>query len=441
MSDREDNKNLSRRERRRAQLEERAQTPDEDEAEAEVEAGESDESAAEDEESEETEGESEEQAARAESESKPGKPSKTDKKRSRQEERSATANVRDRNKRLREQAAQKRRGKRDREREAAVARGLDASEMVDDVLARGTHRTVEFIRRHFSMIQWVVVLGIAAGIGWSIYSWKSKKNVAKSSDVLMAGVEAELGRVMAEPAKPEEAKLDPRPHFTTEEARLQAAAQGYDNAEKASPGSGTAILAKLGRAGVLYDEGKFDEAKANYEAVLSSPLAKHDADVRLRAVEGIGMSLEAKGDADGSLKWFQDLEKAEEPGFSALGLYHQARVALNKGDKQKAKELLGKVNEKLEKERSPYAAGSYLERASRDLMAIVDPTTAPASPASYTPEQLAALKEQIAKDPTKLKKMLEDLGKMKVPEPMAPPPLPEELPLPEEPAPAPSGAP
>lgn len=444
MAEQEDEKQLSRRARRRAQAESEAtesatESADDDSAEASDEA---------EEQAEPGEESSDDEAAASPTEdSAPKKLSKSEKKRAKQEQKSATSAVRDRNRRLREQGAERRGSKRSRERQAAVARGLDASEMMDDALARGTHATTQFIRKHFSLLQWVVVLGIAGGIGWQIYSWRANKTAGKTSDGLMSGVDAELGRVGTPSGNPDEAALEFRPSFTTEEARLEAAEKAFAESEKAKPGSGTSILATLGRAGVLYDQGKYDDAKGLYEKVQGSELAKHDADVRLRALEGVGLCLEAKGDADGALKVFVDLEKSDEPGFGSLGLYHQARVHVTRGEKDKGKELLAKVTEKLAKEKSPYQTASYVEKAAKDLMAVIDPSTAPASGSSYTPEQIEQMREAILKDPTKLKKMLEDMGKLKVPSmpPMDDPggaPMPMPMPMPEpEPAPPGSGAP
>lgn len=444
MTEQEDEKQLSRRARRRARAESEETEAEQASAEAE-EAEERSEAEADEESSAEDEARDASSESAGEEEAGASKKlSKSEKKRAKQEEKSATSAVRDRNRRLREQGAQKRKSKRDRERHAAVARGLDASEMVDDALARGTHATTQFIRRYSSAIQWVVVLGVAAGIGYQIYSWRSNKTAGKTSDALMSGVDSELGRV-GESGNPDEAALSSRPSFPTEEARVEAAEKAFKEASAVKPGSGTSILAMLGHAGVLYDQGKFDEAKGLYEKVQASELAKHDADVRLRSLEGVGLCLEAKGDADGALKVFVDLEKSDEPGFASLGLYHQARVAVAKGEKDKAKELLTKVNEKLTKEKSPFQTSSYVEKASRDLMAVIDPTTAPAGGTSYSTEQIEQMREAILKDPTKLKKMLEDMGKLKVPQmpPMedpggAPPPLPAPEP---EPAPPGSGAP
>ncbi len=411
MSDKDESQ-TSRRARRRAERE-RAES---EEAKAAAEAaegedveGEGDGDGEDDEEREAAADEASEESA--EEAPAPRAPNRAERRAARKKkaegEASSASDIRDRNVRLREKAAQRRREK--RERETAVARGLDAGEMVDDALARATHGATEFIRKHFNIVQWVIVLGIAGGIGWQIWSWRYGKNVAKASDELMQAVAAEQGLVGR--------TLDPAleglvPTFDTDEARLKQAEEEYREALELREGSGTAILAKLGLAGVLYDQGKHDEAIAAYEEVKGSELAKHDADVRVRALEGIGLSQEAKGDTDAALKTFRELENSEVPGMKALGLLHQARVSFSKGEKDKAKELAKQAQEHATKELSPYQTAGYLDSASRELLAAIDPSLAPPTSApAYSQEEIDALRDQIMKDPTKLEKMLKDLGK------------------------------
>jgi Tfp pilus assembly protein PilF len=317
--------------------------------------------------------------------------------------------IRDRNKRLRAEAARKRRAKRERERGGAAAQGLDASELVDDALARGSHAATKWVRNNFGLLQWGLLLVVAGVIGWQIYAWRTKRSLEKNSDELFAAVEAETGLVGAPPS--EDPTFNPKRTFATHAERLKAAEEEYRSAAKALAGKGPGILAEFGLAGVLYDQGKYDEALQNYESVLGSPLAKHDADVRFRAIEGVGLCREAKGDAPGAEKAFKELEAADSPGFVALALFHQARLAYAAGKKDKVKELLKKSKEKAETDKSPFATASYLERASRELLAAVDPTVARAPSSQYSPEQMDALKEQIMNDPSKLKKMLEDMQK------------------------------
>lgn len=342
-----------------------------------------------------------------------------------------TEAIRDRNQRIREEAAAKRRRKRESEaRQANVRSNLEASELVDDALARGTHAATGFLKAHFNKIQWIVVLGIAGGIGYQIYAHRRDKAEAAATDKLVAGVEAELARVggAAEPDQMTGIE-DTRKSFDDHKERLAAAEKAY----RAAVGPDTTgTLARLGLAGALFDQGKFQEAAKEYQAVRLSQLAGKDADVRCRAIEGIGLSEEGQGRLDQALAAFGELAKSDVPGFGALGLYHQARITNQKGDREKAKELAKSALEKLEKAKGsdktmPGEQPSFTEGAARDLLASIDPSAAarPSVP-SLTPEQIQKLTEQ-AQGGEVTREKLDQLLK--------------ELQLNQVPAPAPSAAP
>jgi len=94
----------------------------------------------------------------------------------------------------------------------------------------------------------------------------------------------------------------------------------------------------------LFELGKIDEAQAAYKAFLdkskSSPL-------RFVALEGLGYTLEAKGDLDGALARFSEMDPDPAKPGSGLGeeraLWHQGRIYTAKGDKAKAVEALKKL--------------------------------------------------------------------------------------------------
>ena len=143
-----------------------------------------------------------------------------------------------------------------------------------------------------------------------------------------------------------------------------------------SPGTAAAILARLGEAGVLLDQGKWDDAAAAYRDVKQSPLAAADPDVRGRAMEGVGFALEGKGDRDAALKAFAEIESAQVKGFIELSLYHQARLLAKKGEKEKAVELIKKAEERL-KTASGEAAPTFVKGMLGELHRKVDPASAP----------------------------------------------------------------
>ncbi len=326
--------------------------------------------------------------------------------------------AKDRNQRIREEAAARRRSKRDDERRrAAPARNLDAGEMVDDALARGTHNLGLWLKKNFSVIQWVVVLGVAGGIGYKIYSVRHERTIGETSDKLIAAVDAEAGSVGEQNTEPDRytGLTDDRPHFATEEERLKAAAAAYNAAASTSLGS----FAKLGEAGILFDQGKYKEALAAYEAVRDSDLAKRDNDVRGRGIEGVGLSQEALGNTDAALKSFRELENSGIAGFGVLGIYHQARVSYAKGDVEKAKELVTTARKKLEdkakdKPRVPGMPPGYLEASVRDLLSIIDPSAAAsmAMPSGIDPAMLQRLRGESANGkmtPERLQELLKGL--------------------------------
>jgi tetratricopeptide (TPR) repeat protein len=121
-----------------------------------------------------------------------------------------------------------------------------------------------------------------------------------------------------------------------------------------------------------------------------------DADVRARATEGVGYALEGKGDVDGALAAFKELESID--GSKEQGQYHQARLLLAKGDKDGAKAIAKPLSEKLH---APSEAKKLVNLANDvdDLLRRIDPAAAPAKPAlgnkPMSPDDMAQLQEMI----------------------------------------------
>ncbi len=321
------------------------------------------------------------------------------------------ANIRDRNRRLRAAAAARRRRARKKESQAAAAVGLDAGEMVDDVFTRTTHTVTTFVRKNFKILQWGIIVLVVGGIGWQVYSWKTNKKLAQTSDQLFAGIEAESGRLGApeDEGKPnEDGIVDPTPIYRTAEERLKAAEKAYRDAAAAKKTPSTVALATLGLAGVQYDQGKFKEAHGSFAEVAASELAKQDIDVRGRALEGAAMSLEAAKDLPGALNGFKQLEGVDAPRFKRLAKFHQARVLIAQDKKDEAKKILVELREKLTKndkgETDPLAMlsgpRSYLNRSVDDLLRSIDPSAVPATgmpPGGLDPAALQRMIEQFKK--------------------------------------------
>jgi tetratricopeptide (TPR) repeat protein len=325
----------------------------------------------------------------------------------------APEQIKDRNKRLRAEAAARRRAAREEERAEAAAEGLAASELVDDAVARTTAAAGKWLKQHFSVLQWVIVAAVAGGLGWTIHEWRARKITGKASDALFAGVEAERGRIGApeDRGKPDPVTgmRDPTRLFRTPAERSAAAAKAYASAIDDRKGSGTSILARLGAAGVSYDLGKWDDAIAGYEAVAQTPLAAGDAWIRARALEGLGLAREGKGDRDGAMKAYKEMETLDVKGMKELALYHQARLHLDRGERDRAKELAKKLRERLDALPAEYKPAAYLDEMTTELMRSIDPKAVPDTP-QMSLEQIKELQRLIQQSPEKLIELQRQMG-------------------------------
>ncbi|HEY6081198.1 MAG TPA: tetratricopeptide repeat protein [Polyangiaceae bacterium] len=299
------------------------------------------------------------------------------KKKRRASEASEPETIRDRNERVRAEAAEKRRSRREREQGGAPRRNLDASEMMDDALARSTHAAAGFLRSHFNKVQWVILLGLVGWIGWEVYSWRHTRQAEKATSALFKALSAETGRVgNAEPegdmkGEPEDARRS----FATNEERLKAAKSEYVLASTVAGGAAQ-VLADLGAAGTAYDLGQYKEAQQAYERVKQHKAYATDTDIKGRTLEGLGMSLEAQKQDDAALKTFHELSSLDAANFAALGLYHQARILSAQGKRDDALKKIEKAGEKLVLLKETPAAMSYLRLSVMELYESLDATKA-----------------------------------------------------------------
>ena len=130
----------------------------------------------------------------------------------------------------------------------------------------------------------------------------------------------------------------------------------------------------------------------------------------------MGLAPESKGDIDGALKSFRELENTDASGIKELGMYHQARILFAKGDTDKAKELLKRAREKIKSANSGNPAARWAScvlRVSREPDRRSAPPHRPhrdpgsgaaaiggmppgmGDPSQMTPEKLQRLQEQL----------------------------------------------
>ncbi|TKD08584.1 tetratricopeptide repeat protein [Polyangium fumosum] len=290
---------------------------------------------------------------------------------------------RDKNARAKE-LLKRRREQADAAERRPVASSLDAGEMVDDALARSASAVTKWLKANVGVLQWVVLAAIVGAGGYAFWSSRSDKKLGDASSDLFTGVAANRGLVMEEDKRPDDQKeIDPTRVFKNEADKAQAALDAYGKVIDKHAGTGAALLARLGQGGTYLEKRDWDKALEAYASVLSSPLAAADPDVKGRATEGIGYAKEGKGDLDGAMASFKELAGIDVKGYKDLATYHEARVLFAKGNKDKAKEVLKPLDEKLalpSKEPEPL---EYLKGAVHDLMVQIDPAAAAAQQPAF----------------------------------------------------------
>ncbi len=310
------------------------------------------------------------------------------------------------NRQARRTAAAKARARRKREREAASAIGLDAAEMVDDALVRFTDKIGRVARRNWNAIQWVIGLGVLGWLGYQVYAWRSATTSAEVSDALFDAVNVEHGRIgdVSEQGKPNaNGIIEPTPIFENDAARLEAAARRYAEVAAQRPNTPASGFARIGHAGVLLEQGKAEEARAEYEQVAGSDAAKSSPELLGAAIEGRGLSLEAKADLPGASAAFEQLGSV--PSFEDRALYQQARIKQLQGEAEPSKALLVKLFSNLGPPKAATLGGlperpDFLRQRAVQLAGLVDPfekdVRIPKAPmgADAVQQMLEQLKEQ-----------------------------------------------
>ena len=264
-----------------------------------------------------------------------------------------------------------------RRRESASGRKvqLDATEIAGDAIARAGSATGKWFKTNIRAIVAVMVLAAGSIAGFLVYTSHKETTIGAASDDLAKGVEADRAPTQKEDKRSDDdKKKDPTVIYTNDDERTAKALAAYEKVANEHPGTGPAILAKLGAAGISLERGDYDKALEGFTQVATSDLANADPDVKGRATEGIGFAREGKKDLDGAMQTFKELESVKN--FDNLAKYHQGRVLLAKGDKDKAKEVLVELRKKIEVPSNDGPSETFLTEAVNELLASIDPSLA-----------------------------------------------------------------
>ena len=265
-----------------------------------------------------------------------------------------------------------------------------------DPLIERTTKISEWAKQNQRAVMIAVGVAAVALLGFAGFNYHEHKQESDASALLTKAVDDERAKVGEPPKEDPESQADAPLMFKTYPERTDSALTKFREVESKYPKTGAAILSRLAEGSLLLDKQKPDEALAAFGDVKGSALATADQEVKLRAVEGIGFAHELKAAAagpggsakeyDDALAAYKEMENTDVRGFKELAMYHQARVLENKGEKEKAKEVLVALKTRLDTpdDRTlgtpPAPPFPYLKEVAMDRLRAIDPAAAPKTP-------------------------------------------------------------
>jgi tetratricopeptide (TPR) repeat protein len=180
---------------------------------------------------------------------------------------------------------------------------------------------------------------VMIAIVWVALYWSESKR-EKATEAYGHAVRVYTADLLPEDGKKPD---DDLPHFKTAKERAEAALAELDQLEKDHGSTSVAKEAHAFRLGVLYDLGRYDDARATAEKVPDE--GKADP-VKILAREDAGLALEDTGKLDEAMAVYKELAEKGGDFFRERALFDQARVLAKKGDMAGAKDLYKKILEK-----------------------------------------------------------------------------------------------
>lgn len=219
-----------------------------------------------------------------------------------------------------------------------------------------------------------VVVAVIAGT-WAVVETMHRRD-ERASVLFQRGLELLGGQVL--PPGSEETP-DPEattPTFADEKQKNEAVRAQFEKVRAEGGGSRVAALAGFFVADLSEKLGEKEKAEAQF-GELASELAPTD-NLYFLAVERAAYLQETRGDLDGALKALAKLANVEKGFYSDFATFHQARLYLDKGETERARNLLERIDR-------DFATSPVAEAARERLAGLAPKPPAEAPPAGDAP--------------------------------------------------------
>jgi hypothetical protein len=239
------------------------------------------------------------------------------------------------------------------------------------------------------------VLGVI-GLGFAVLLGRNYLTAGSAEQAQRLASAVELANAPVDPADSDGKNADGKPVFKSAADRATKAAEAFAFAAKESPDSRAAGWARLGQASLLVATGKADQAVGLFQS--SYAARGEDPTLGARALEGLGLALEASGKSDEALKRFEELKSFDDGTQKDLAEYHIARIKLAKGDRDGAKALLKDVYDRLGTPAEGAPRSRFLKGEVEARLAELDSSLVPAGGSEaqqFSQEEIQRLIQQL----------------------------------------------
>jgi len=215
----------------------------------------------------------------------------------------------------------------------AAARGASA---LPDVVAQNVDAVQTLYDRNARML-WVAVGTVSIGaIAWFSISYYVNKQSHESAQLLSAAVDTAVARITT--SDDTAADDDTSESYANANARAEKARGEFRTVVTRFSGAAAANWALLGEANALRTLGKFSDAERQYQVLAAKP--NLDPFVQIRALEGLGFTLEAQSKFPAAEGRFAEAGKLDNGSYKTVADYHRARMLAAQNEPKKASDLL-----------------------------------------------------------------------------------------------------
>jgi hypothetical protein len=220
---------------------------------------------------------------------------------------------------------------------AAKASKRGTAPILPTQVGRGVQSARTWYEQHQRTLLLSIVGGALAVVGWFAIASQLDKQAHEAAELLGGALTTAAAPIVPPGSEPPTGPA-PEESYPTAQARAEKARAEFANVSKRFATTTEALWATVGEANALLELGKPAEAEKRFASVA----AQKDLEPFLasRALEGLGFALEAQQKFADASQRFAQIGALQHGAYKVISDYHQARMNIALGQKQKAADAL-----------------------------------------------------------------------------------------------------